>query len=81
MYFVQKIVGRYKYQRTAKGLQTPSSGKLVQAGQSDLSELERVAPAESADRGGIVRCVDPGVIVSGDSLIQYGSGEAVLSDR
>jgi hypothetical protein len=63
---------------TAKFLQTPSNGKLVQECQSDLGELERVAPAESVDRGGIVGCVDLGVVVSCDSLVQHGSGVAVL---
>ena len=37
-----------------------------------------MAPAESVDRSGIVRRVDHGVVVSGDSLKQHGSGEAVL---
>ena len=58
--------------------QTVSSGKLVQEGQSDLGKFERVTPAESADRGGIAGCVDPGVVVPGDSLIKHGSGEAIL---
>jgi len=58
--------------------QTVSSGKLVQEGQSDLGKFERVTPAESADRGGITGGVNLGVVVSGDSFIKHGSGEAVL---
>ena len=55
-----------------------SSGKLVQEGQSDLGEFERVTPAESTDRGGIAGCMDIGVVVPGDSFIKHGSGEAIL---
>lgn len=40
--------------------------RLIQEGQSDLGE-----------RGGITRCVDLGVVVSGDSLIERGGGEAI----
>ena len=75
------IAGRYKYINisvTAKDLQNVSSGKFVQEGQSDLGKFERMAPAESADKGGIVGCVDIGVVISGDSLMNYGSGEAVF---
>ena len=37
-----------------------------------------MAPAEPVDGGGIAGCVDNGVVISGDSLEQHGSGVAVL---
>lgn len=58
------VVGRYKYQRYRKRPTNPSNRELVQEGQSDLSEFKRVAPAESANRDGISRCVELAVVVS-----------------
>jgi len=68
-----------------QALRTPSSSKLVQEGQSDLGEFERVAPVESADRypaGAFKVGVPARDIIDGGQLavgFEHGLGEGVGS--
>ena len=53
MIFAQRVVGGCEKPIARNAHELLSNGKLVQEGQSDLGEFERVAPAESWHGGGV----------------------------